>query len=184
MAIPLKMVNNVDMDVPSFETIYHQTFESVSKYVYFNVAQAHDAEDIVQDVYLRYYREVILKGKSIENPKAYLLAMAANQLKRYYRFKAQRPVQLNSEELEILENIPDDQDVHVEIINRFSVDAILREIMTLSDLDQKILSGHLRFGMTFAELSRELALSENTIKTRYYRALRTLRDRLNPDESA
>lgn len=171
------------MDAPSFETIYRQTLASVSKYVLFQVAQVQDAEDIVQDVYLRYYREVILKGKSIENPKAYLLAMAANQLKRYYRFKTRRPIQLNSEELEVLENIPDDQDVHVEIINRFTVDAILLEIMTLSDLDQKILIGHLRFEMTFAELSRELALSENTIKTRYYRALRTLRNRLNPDNS-
>jgi RNA polymerase sigma-70 factor (ECF subfamily) len=175
----LKIVNNESVSGQSFETIYRDTFEAVSKNVYFQVAQAADAEDIVQEVYLRYYREVIVKGKVVENPKAYLMAIAANQLKRYYRFKARRPIQLNVDEQEVFENISDETDLNLEVINRFTVEEILQEIKSLSVLDQKILTGHLRFEMTFAELASSLALSENTVKTRYYRMLRTLRQHLD-----
>jgi RNA polymerase sigma-70 factor (ECF subfamily) len=77
-----------------------------------------------------------------------------------------------------LENIPDDSDVHTEVINTFTHDVIAREVQSLSDLDQKILAGHVRFEMTFAEMAKQLDLSENTVKTRYYRALKTLRERL------
>jgi RNA polymerase sigma factor (sigma-70 family) len=129
-------------------------------------------------VYLRYYREVILKRKRVDHPKAYLLAIASNQLKRYYASKARLPIQLNSDDFDPLDNIPDDSDVHTEVIDRFTQDAIARELRSLTDLDQKILNGHVRFEMTFAEIAAQLDLSENTVKTRYYRALRTLRDRL------
>lgn len=169
------------MSHASFESIYRDTFDDISKNVYFQVAQVADAEDIVQEVYLRYYREVILKGKVIENPRAYLMAIAANQLKRYYRFKAQRPIQLNPDENDVLENVADETDLHLEVINRFTVEQITAEIKSLPELDQKILTGHLRFDMTFAELALTLNLSENTVKTRYYRMLRTLRHRLNHD---
>lgn len=175
-----KIVNNEGMS-DSFETIYRETFEAISKYVYFQVSHASDAEDIVSEVYLRYYQDVVRKGKTIENPKAYLMIMATNQLNRFYRFKARRPIQLNTDEHEIFDNIPDDADVHLEVINRFTVEAIAHQIRQLSELDQKILTGHVRFDMTFASSAQELGLSENTVKTRYYRALRTLRSRLDHD---
>lgn len=167
---------------PHFESVYRETYEAVAKYVYFNVPQLADAEDIVQEVYLRYYREVILKRKYVDHPQAYLKAIAANQLKRFYTTKATQAIQLNSDDLDPLENIPDDSDLHTEVINRFTHEAIAREVTALSALDQKILTGHVRFEMTFAELATQLNLSENTIKSRYYRALKQLRQRLEQIE--
>lgn len=163
---------------PNFESVYRETYEAIAKYVYFNVPQLADAEDIVQEVYLRYYREVILKKKFVDHPQAYLKAIAANQLKRFYSTKATQAIQLDSDDLDPLENISDDTDVHTDVINRFTHEAIAREVTTLSEVDQKILTGHVRFEMTFAELAMSLNLPENTIKTRYYRALKQLRQRL------
>ncbi len=167
---------------PNFESVYRQTYESIAKYVYFKVPQLVDAEDIVQEVYLRYYREVILKRKFIDHPQAYLLSMAANELKRYYAAKATNPIQLNSDDQDPLENVADETDLHAEAINAFTHEAIQREILTLSAIDQKILAGHVRFEMTFAEIATSLNLSESTVKTRYYRALKTLRHRLEHQE--
>ena len=171
----------VQMNVPlspNFESVYNDTYETIAKYVYFKVPQLADAEDIVQEVYVRYYREVILKRKFIDHPQAYLLSIAANELKRFYASKANQPVQLDSTEQNPLENIADDTDVHTEVINTFTQEAIQRELKGLSQADQKILAGHIRFEMTFSELAKVLDLSENTVKTRYYRALMTLRHRL------
>lgn len=163
---------------PLFESVYRETYSAIAKYVYFNVPQLADAEDIVQDVYLRYYREVILKRKFVDHPQAYLMAIAANQLKRFYAAKAKQAIQLNSDESDVLENIADEQDEHTQIINAFTHEAIAHEVKALSVLDQKILAGHVRFEMTFSEIAKSLDLSENTVKTRYYRALKTLRQRL------
>ena len=163
---------------PVFESIYAQTYDTLAKYVYFKVPQLADAEDIVQEVYLRYYREVILKRKDVDHPQAYLLTIAANELKRFYAAKGRLAIQLQSDDQDPLENIPDDLDLHLQVINAFAREAVAREVLALTELDQKILSGHLRFEMTFAELAKQLELSENTIKTRYYRALKTLRHRL------
>jgi RNA polymerase sigma-70 factor (ECF subfamily) len=164
---------------PNFESVYRETYESIAKYVYFKVSQLVDAEDIVQEVYLRYYREVILKRKFIDHPQAYLLSMAANELKRYYADKAKHPIQLDCDDQDPLENFADETDVHAEAINAFTHEAIQREILTLPRVDQKILAGHVRFEMTFAEMASSLNLSENTVKTRYYRALKTLKQRLD-----
>ena len=48
-----------------FETIYRATFNALSKHVYFRVAKMSDAEDIVQDVYLDYYRYIQSQDKVI-----------------------------------------------------------------------------------------------------------------------
>lgn len=162
----------------AFESIYRETYETVAKYVYFKVPQLADAEDLVQEIYLRYYREVILKQKFIDHPQAYLLQIAANELKKFYAAKAQRPIQLDTDDADPLENVADPTDLHTSVINTFTQDAITKAVLTLSELDQKILSGHVRFEMTFAEMAKLLDLSENTVKTRYYRALKTLRHHL------
>jgi len=163
---------------PHFESVYQQTYDTIAKYVYFKVPQLADAEDIVQNVYLRYYREVILKQKYVDHPQAYLLGIAANELKKFYAVKARQPIQLDTSEVDPLDNLPDDADVHLEVINTFTQDLVAQAVRELSTVDQKILSGHFRFEMTFAELAKQLELSENTVKTRYYRALKTLRHRL------
>lgn len=163
---------------PHFESVYQQTYDTIAKYVYFKVPQLADAEDIVQNVYLRYYREVILKQKYVDHPQAYLLGIAANELKKFYATKSRQPIQLDSTEVDPLDNVPDDADVHLEVINTFTQDLVAQAVRELSPVDQKILSGHFRFEMTFSELAKQLDLSENTVKTRYYRALKTLRHRL------
>lgn len=163
---------------PHFESVYQQTYDTIAKYVYFKVPQLADAEDIVQNVYLRYYREVILKQKYVDHPQAYLLGITANELKKFYATKSRQPIQLDSTEVDPLDNVPDDADVHLEVINTFTQDLVAQAVSELSPVDQKILSGHFRFEMTFAELAKQLDLSENTVKTRYYRALKTLRHRL------
>ena len=66
-----------------FETIYRATFNALSKHVYFKVAKMSDAEDIVQEVYLDYYRYIQAQDKVVENVQAYLIQIANNKLSHY-----------------------------------------------------------------------------------------------------
>jgi len=162
-----------------FETIYRATFNPVSKYVYFNAAQLADAQDIVQNIYAHYYHSVIQKDKTVENPQAYLMTMAKNELALYYKDKAIQPIQLDEDAQSAFENIPDETDLALETIEKFAVEAIYQQISTLDPIDQKILGGRFRYELTFAEIAQSLNLSENTIKTRYYRAIQVLKDKLS-----
>jgi RNA polymerase sigma factor (sigma-70 family) len=165
-----------------FEKIFLETNGKISRFVFFRVAQTRDAEDIVQEVYLRFYQRVLCKGKDISNPLSYLIEMSRNELKEYYRFRTNAPVFFQDQELNIIENIADESDVALETINRYTIDEIWEAVKRLDEIDQKILGGKFRFDMTFKEISEASAISENTVKTRYYRALGQLRKWLKEEE--
>lgn len=162
-----------------FESVYHASFKTISKFIYFKTAQLADAEDIVQNVYASYYRYAIVQNKTIDNPVAYLLELSKNELASYYKDKAVHKENTIEIETDLVDNFPADTDLALETIDRFSVEAIYDQVKTLPHLDQKIIAGRFRYELTFAEIAKQLELSENTIKTRYYRAIQTLKERMD-----
>lgn len=158
-----------------FETIYHATFNILSKYVYFKVAYANDAEDIIQNIYINYYNYIIRKNKTVENVQSYLMQIANNELSKYYKNKQELPITFSDESIYLLENIQDDSNVEFDILNTFNPNMIFDLVEKLELIDQKIIGAHFRFDMTFKEIAQSLSVSENTIKTRYYRSLKELK---------
>lgn len=161
-----------------FETIYRATFTTLSKHVYFKVAQSSDAEDIIQTIYIDFYNYIVKKNKSVDNVQAYLIQMANNELSKYYKRKEELPITLDEDKLQILENIQDETNIELEILDSIESDVIYKLVKRLPIIDQKILGAHFRYDMTFKEIALQLNLSENTIKTRYYRALKELKELL------
>jgi RNA polymerase sigma-70 factor (ECF subfamily) len=149
--------------------------------VYFKVAQSSDAEDIIQTIYIDYFNYVIKKNKKVENVQAYLIQMANHELTKYYKKKKEIPITFDDDNLILLENIQDEIDLESDILDTIETDRIVKLVNKLSIVDQKILGAHFRYDMTFKEIAQTLNLSENTIKTRYYRALKELRDLLTDD---
>lgn len=158
-----------------FETIYRATFNTISKYVYFKVAQLSDAEDIVQAIYIDFYNYIIKKNKIVDNVQAYLTQMANHELSKYYKSKNELPITFSEENLKVLENIQDESDLEFEILNSNESNILFSLVKNLAILDQKILGARFRYDMTFKEIAQLLSLSENTVKTRYYRALKELK---------
>jgi len=158
-----------------FETIYHATFNTISKYVYFKVVQLSDAEDIVQAIYIDFYNYIIKKNKSVENVQAYLTQMANHELSKYYKSKNELPITFSEENIKALENIQDETDLEFEILSSNDGNEVFNLVKNLELIDQKILGARFRYDMTFKDIAQLLSVSENTIKTRYYRALKELK---------
>jgi RNA polymerase sigma factor (sigma-70 family) len=161
-----------------FEDLYRDTFPSVSKFIFFKIPNKHDVDDLVQSVYTDFYRVLVEKKQRPDNIMAYLMTMAKSEIAHYYRDRDAFGLQVDTKEHDPFEQIPDDHDEALAVIERSTVDVIYTQIGKLPDVDQKILVGHFKYFMTFAELAKQLDLSENTVKTRYYRAIALLRDRL------
>lgn len=161
-----------------FDAIYHATFNQVSKYVHFKVADLEDAQEIVQNVYLDFYRYICKNDKLVDNVSAYLISMAKHELTRYYKTRSETPVILDAENNMMLEQIPDDQDLELEVINSLSTQEIWAIIQTMPDLDKQILIAHYRFGLPFSEIARSLNMPGSTVRSRHGAAIEFIKSKV------
>ena len=69
-------MGNPDLD-SYFDAVYAETFNSVSKFVVSHAARFQDSEDIIQNVYTRFYKRISEKGfADIESAEAFLINIA------------------------------------------------------------------------------------------------------------
>jgi RNA polymerase sigma factor (sigma-70 family) len=162
-----------------FERIYHASFSTLSKYLLFRVAQVSDMEDLLQNIYSDLYRNVLLRNRIIDDMNAYLMQMANNELKRYYRFKKRAPLTLvDDEEASWVADIPDPSNSDLMAIERCTADWIEAALKRLDPVLQRILIAKIKLDLTFAQIADEMGVNENTVKARYYRALSRLRNEM------
>jgi RNA polymerase sigma-70 factor (ECF subfamily) len=158
-----------------FETIYRATFTTLSKHVYFKVAKMSDAEDIIQEVYLDYYRYIQAQDKDVENVQAYLIQIANNKLSHYYKDKAM--MLAIEDDNRVFDQTEDPLQLEHTVLDKATLDQIFDEIMHLDEVDQHIMLGYYRFGLNYRELSEKLDMPESTIKSRAARIIEQLREK-------
>lgn len=161
-----------------FTAIYHATFPQISKFVHFKVADLEDAQEIVQNVYLDFYKYICKNDKLLDNVSAYLMSMAKHELTRYYKTRSETPVVLNEEDNPIFEQIADDQDLELEVLNSLSTQEIWAIIETMPALDKQILVAHYRFDLPFSEIARSLNMPGSTIRSRHQAAIETIKSQI------
>jgi len=161
-----------------FTTIYHATLAHVSKFVHFKVNDFEDAQELVQNVYLDFYKYICRNDKNIDNVSAYLISMAKNELTRYYKTKSETPKIITDEDNMMLEQIPDDQDLEVEVINDLSSQEIWAIIESMPALDKQILIAHYRFDLPFSEIARSLNMPGSTVRSRHHTAIETIKSKI------
>jgi DNA-directed RNA polymerase specialized sigma24 family protein len=61
-------VGNPDLD-SYFDAVYAETFNSVSKFVVSHAARFQDSEDIIQNVYTRFYKRSPKRASLISNQR-------------------------------------------------------------------------------------------------------------------
>jgi RNA polymerase sigma-70 factor (ECF subfamily) len=158
-----------------FENIYRATYTHVSKHVFFKVQSLQDAQDIVQDLYYALYRHMQQCVETIENPLAYLVQMANNELSKYYKDKALRPVTIIDDEIDLFESIPDNYELELDVLDKTVADQLWVEINRLPDLERNLLVARFRFDLNYYEIAKQYNLPETTIKSKVYRSLEILK---------
>lgn len=161
-------------DNKDFETLYQETVDSLSQYVFFRVNAKQDGEDILQQVYTDFYLYIVSKGKSVDHPLSYLKSMADKHLAALYTKTAQ-PIESPVDHLSELLEDPE-AEFEALILDRALAELVWAQIEAMPQIDQKILGGYFRFQMTYAEIAQEVQLSENAVKLRFHRAIKHLRE--------
>lgn len=164
-----------------FEDLFRRTYDELSRFVLFKVHGVSDAEDIVANVYMNFYKHIIKKNHHVDSVEAYLFEMAKNEIKRYYRNKHQAPISLNDGDWDGLENIADEHDAIASMFDQMTIDSIWQAVSQLDETAKMIMTAKFRLNMTFKDIAVALNSNENSVKTKYYRSIEALRHLLKEE---
>ena len=160
-------------NLKKFNNIYDSTYSDILKYVIIKCHNINDANDIIQDTYLEFWK--ILNKKDIEevNIKSYLIGIAINKIKKHYTLIDRiRTISIfNDKEISIKSNI----NIEDLIIKNNDWDLIWKYIKNKKNQDiPKVFYLYYKLELSIKEMSKELEVSESYVKNLIYRTLKEL----------
>lgn len=165
----------------TFDKLYKDSYPNVLKYVVCRCSNAEDVKDIVQSIYLEILN-ILNKDINFDKGNAYIMGIAKNKVNQYYRFKYKsKLVSLFSqkEDLNLLDNIPDDVDLPKELIKREDLEFIWDFLKRKKVIIFKIFYLYFYTDMTIKDIAIELKISESNVKHYLYRTLNELKIIMN-----
>ena len=154
------------------ERIMEQHTESLIRLSYYYVKDLHIAEDIVQDVFIKFYQSEDLY-KERGQVKAYISRMVINKSKDYLKSWSYRKVQLQNKLF--LTESRKNADV---LILRDEQELVGEAILQLPLKQREVLMYFYFEEMTIAEITDLLIIPESTVKTRLRRGKELLKPQL------
>lgn len=172
-------VGNPDID-SYFDAVYAETIGPVSRFVVSHAARFQDTEDIVQNIYTRFYKRISEKGyRDIESTEAFLINIAKFECRSVFAgFKRRKERDV------ILSDIDEEQTAAIEaemsrdqkLLEDIMTDKILAkqifdDIMSGDETVGRIFYLHFVCDMKLEEVANRLDLKLSTVKTKLYRTI-------------
>ena len=163
------MTDKTQQRLNELESVIVREQDMLFRFAYMRVGRRADAEDIVQDVFLKLFRSSE-NLKSVRNVKHYLIRSISNACKDFHRRK-QDILPLEKAEREMVSD--DDLKMYEEYL-RITVLA-----RTLPPEQREVLYMKCIDGLKFREISDILDIPEATVKSRYRYAIQGIQKQLN-----
>jgi RNA polymerase sigma-70 factor (ECF subfamily) len=170
-------MENLKVDIDSFEKLYNDTYGNTLKYIVCKCSDLEDVNDIIQDVYVDFYK-LLKKNDVLEltNVNAFLIGIAKNKVKKYYglKYKLKSMFISNTDDLDI-QNMPN-VDVFLEeiVINNYDKQKLWSFVKNKKSIIGKIFYLHYSLEMTIKQIAEELNINESTVKNHLYRTIQEL----------
>ena len=166
-------------DEQSLEVLIRLYLKPVHGFAYTFVGNTQDAEEIAQETFMKMWRN-LKKFDREKNFKTWLFSIAKSAAIDFLRKRKAIPFSAfeNAEgENAILETLADTSPSPSELYEQKSLGEILATaVKKLSPKYFKVISLHANDQLTFREISEETREPLHTVKSRYRRALITLKD--------
>ena len=160
----------------TFDELYYESYSDVLKYVICNCSNIEDINDIIQNTYL----EVVKKLKNKNNliiTKKYIMGIAKNKVKDYYRFSYKNKIlSLFSEkdDLNLLEQLPSDYDLQDDFIKETDLNLVWDYLKKKKVIIFKIFYLYYYCDYELKEIAKILNIRESNVKNYLYRTLKEL----------
>ena len=127
-----------------------------------------DVKDIIQNIYMAVFKKI----ERIES-KEYILGIAKNKTKDYYRFKYRsKIVDINDDVIK--EVVPDDFDLEQSVFLKYDAEKVWEYLTKKPVTVAKVFYLYFYSQMTIRDISRELDMTESNVKNYIYRNLKEL----------
>ena len=133
-----------------------------------------DAQDIVQDVFLRLLRSTVL-FEDEEHEKAWLLHVASNRCREYHRSAWKRHVEPTDRADALADQPVDDDD-----LDALFAHPVWAALATMPEKLRIVVHLHDVEGYSTEAIAEILEISPSTVRTRLHRARKKLRTKLEP----
>jgi RNA polymerase sigma factor (sigma-70 family) len=150
------------------ERLFARHAEDVRRYVLMVLRNRSDADDVVQQTFLKALR-ALRSGVRPQRPRPWLIAIAHNECRMHFRRASRRPFEVDLE-LAAEAVAAEEGSESVEAV-RDALDQLApkqRSALVLRELE----------GRSYAEIAQLLELSESAVETLLFRARRALREQL------
>lgn len=162
-----------------FNKVYGDTIGAVTRYVTAKCSSIEDAQDIVQNIYTRFFSRISQKGYlDIESPEAFLINIAKFECRTYYSFKKKKSKvsslsDYTEEEMVNIEAEMSKQQQGLEDIlcNKLLAKQIFDDIMASDELTGRIFYLHFACDMKLEQIAAELDVNLSTVKNKLYRTI-------------
>lgn len=154
--------------------LYHRTRAAVYALALSYLKNAHDAQDVTQDTYVRVW-ENAGQYRAQGSPMAWLLTIARN-LSRMKLRQGARQGELSEEECNAIpadgpDVTPEDREV------------LQQALASLGDVERQVVLLHAVTGLKHREIAALLEMPLATVLSKYHRALKKLRVQLEGDDA-
>ena len=163
-----------------FNDLYDETYQNILTFVICNCSNIDDVKDIVQNIYLSLFKNLKKKNENISN--AYILGIAKNKVREYYRFKYKaKLITLFSDknDLDAALNIPDDFNLQEDFIKKEDIDSIWRFLKKKKIIITQIFYLYYYLELPIKDIATKLNISVSNVKNYLYRTLKELKVYLN-----
>ena len=163
----------------AFASLVQRHLKPLYSFVFRLVGSEKDAEDIVQETFIKAWKNLKNYSRQSSRFKTWLMYIARNTAIDYLRKKRHVPFsKLEGEDDtgSFAENLPDDTPLPDELFaHKADVEDLERAMSKLSPAYREVLSLYYGSDLTFEEISAVSGTSVNTLKSRHRRAVAELR---------
>jgi len=169
--------NEIDL---YFNSSYAQTLTTVSRFVLSHASRFQDAEDIIQNIYARFYKRISEKGyEDIESVEAFLINIAKFECRSFLsgfikrRERVKNMSDFSEEESAALEaELSRDEPLFDEVIhNKILAKQIFDDIMQKDETVGRIFYLYFVRDMKLDEIAETMDMKLSTVKTKLYRTI-------------
>ena len=170
-----------------FNEAYDKTISSLTRFVVSKCSSILDTEDILQNIYARFFQRIVKKGyEDIENAEAFLISIAKFECKSYYAG------QKKHSSTESFSDYSDEQMVMVEAEmsrTQKNLEDVLCDELLAREIFEDISENDPQTGKIFylyfvcdlklAEIAKELNMSLSAVKNKLYRTIERQKKKFN-----
>ena len=188
MGDTLSNTRNASRDVNEyFNTVYGETIHAVSRYVVSKCGNLLDSEDILQNIYTRFFTRIKKKGfADIESPEAFLINIAKFECRNYFGILKKRSsvssfADYTEEQMVDIEAEMSRHEKRLEdvLCNELLARQIFDDITNEDPVTGKIFYMHFVLDMKLDEIAKELDLNLSSVKNKLYRTIERQKKKFN-----